>query len=148
MHKKTKSGFASLPAILLLGGVIIEVSIASALLVFHLNNSVYGSRLSNEAFVIAKSGLEDAVMRILLNKDCPDATCAPSGEYSLNIGGGVADVLICKNICDDIPEVSIGQHGVISTGKVLTRRQRLISVIDVDEETGLISINSLKELAE
>ena len=58
---KKQSGIASLPAILLLGGIIIEIGIAGSFLLFYLNNSIYGTKLANEALTVAQSGFDDAV---------------------------------------------------------------------------------------
>lgn len=136
---KRKNGIASLPAILLLGGIIIEIGIAGAFLLFYLNTNVYGARLSNEAALAAQSGISDAVLRLTL-----DGTWG-GGNYTVSVGSRSADVDVCKATCPVASPVGIGKYYVVSTGNALTRRSRLVAVISVDDTTGLVSIDSIKE---
>lgn len=139
---RNKKGIASLPAILLLGGIIIEIGIAGAFLLFYLNTNVYGARLTNEATLAAQSGIQDAVLRLTL-----DSTWT-GGSYSIAVGSRTADIDVCKATCPVASPVGIGRYYVVSTGNALTRRSRLVAVISVDDVTGLVGIESIKEEAE
>lgn len=133
---------ASLPAILMLGAVIVEVAVASVFLLTYINNSVYGTRLSNQAFVAARAGIDDAIARVILNKNLSNL------EYSLSVSGATADVSICKDIffsCDGSATVASGKHEVVATGHALTRQHRVIAVLVVDSTTGLVTIESIKD---
>ncbi|MDP2629644.1 MAG: hypothetical protein Q8P45_03020 [Candidatus Harrisonbacteria bacterium] len=133
-----KQGIASLPAILLFGGVLLEIGIASAFLVFYLNNSVYGARLSNEALLAAQSGIDDGILQVILNKDCPSGECPSS--YSLSVGSREADVTICKDSCS-----GSGSTQIKAVGKAFTKRRSLTAVVTIDEGTGSVSLTSLQE---
>ena len=134
-------GIASLPAILLLGAIIVEIAVASVFLLSYLNNSVYGTRLSNQAHSAAASGINDAVLRVILNKDVNEES------YTLAVGSAAVDVEICKDIffpCDGSTTIAAGKHQVVAIGRALTRRHRLIATLSVDASTGLVSIDSIK----
>ncbi len=138
--RRWRAGIASLPAILLFGGIILEMGIAGAFLVFYLNNSLYGTRLANEALLAAQTGLDDALLKIILDKTCPNATCPAA--YTLESGNGLADVTICKNTCSGLDTTQI-----TSVGRALTKRHKLVSVVNIDPLSGLISVNSVKDTA-
>lgn len=140
--RRTSRGIASLPAILLFGGIIIEIGIAGAFLLFYLNTNIYGARLTNEASLAAQSGIDDAVLRLTLNNTW-------AGEsYSLAVGSRSVDVTVCKATCPASSPVGIGKYYITSTGNALTRRSRLVSIVSVDDITGLVSIDSIKEEVE
>jgi len=128
-----RRGLASLPAILLLGGIIVEISVAGLLLLFYLNNSVYGSRIADEALAVAQSGINDAVMQIILDKD------AEFSGYSLGVGNGTATT--------DVSIVVVsGKRIITTTGIVFTRERTLEATVTVDDVTGIVTIDSVKEL--
>jgi hypothetical protein len=137
-----RSGIASLPAILLLGAIIVEIGIASVFLLSYLNNSVYGTRLSNQALLAANAGINDAVSRVILNKDLHQES------YTLTAGGATAEVKICKDtffFCDGTGTSQSGKHQIVSMGRALTRQHRLIGILSVDPVTGLVVIDSIKD---
>lgn len=139
MYKHTR-GIASLPVMLLLGGIMVEIAIAGAFLLTYLNNSVYGTRLSDQAFLAAQTGINDAVLRIILNKNCgSDGNCAPvyPSTYTITTSGATAEVSICKGTC--IP----GKHQIISIGRALTKQHQLIATVNVDGLTGLVTVESI-----
>lgn len=135
---RRQKGVASLPAIILFGGLLVEIGIAGALLVFYLNSSLYGTRLANEALVIAQAGVDDAMLRIVRDKTCPNASCPE--EYTITAGNGSADVTICKDSCAGIDKTEI-----TSVGRVFTRRHKLITIVSIDATTGLITIDSVTD---
>lgn len=135
---RANRGVASLPAILLFGGLIIEIAIAGAFLVFYLNNSVYGTRLANEALLAAQAGLDDAILKIILDKSCPNINCPQ--EYVLQNGSATAEVEICKDVCAGVDKTQI-----TSVGKSFTKRKKLIAVLAVDQTSGKVSIESITD---
>lgn len=141
-RRPTTAGIASLPAILLMSTIIIEIGIASVFLLSYINNSVYGTRLSNQAFLAARSGINDAMWRLILNKECGvDTSCAPSypGTYSIILAGATADISICKDTC-----IGNGKTEIVAIGRALTRQHRLVAIANVDAATGLVVIESIK----
>ena len=139
-----RSGIASLPAILLMGAVIVEVGVASVFLLTYLNNSVYGVRLSERALMAARSGVNDALSRIILNKNCgADSSCAPlpPNTYRLDVDGAWADVSICKDSC-----AGSGKDEIVAIGHAFTKQHRVVAILAVDSFTGLVTIESIKDL--
>jgi hypothetical protein len=134
----TNQGIASLPAMLLFGGIIIEIAIASAFLVFYLNSTIYGTRLGNEALGAAQAGIDDGILQIILDKSCPNAGCPAS--YTISIGNRTVDVVICKDFCQ-----GPNTHEITATGKALTRRHKIVAILNTNPNTGLISIQSIRE---
>jgi hypothetical protein len=145
----SRRGIASLPLILLLGAIIIEVSIASVFFLSYLNSSVYGTRMANEALIAAQSGVNDAVLRIILNKNCgDDILCAPLRPdfYTITTSSATVDIMICKGGNADCPELNdSGKRLIIATGKALTRQHKLVATVTVDSATALVTIDSIKD---
>ena len=126
---KKRTGIASLPVILLLGGIIIEIGIAGAFLLVYLNNSLYGTRLANQALEAAHSGVNDAILRIIVDKDLT------ADSYELQVGNTQATVTIADNI-------------VTSVGQAFTKQHRLVATLTVSSTTGLVAIESIQEIAQ
>ncbi len=137
--RRRSAGIASLPVVLLLGGIILEIGIAGTFLLSYLNSGVYGNRLAGQALIAAESGISDAVLRVILNKNCgADANC--SGDpYDFITESGSAEVTICKDLC--IPN----KHQITSVGRALTKRRQLIAVLTVSSSTGLVSVDSITD---
>ncbi|PIP92213.1 hypothetical protein COW77_01145, partial [Candidatus Wolfebacteria bacterium CG18_big_fil_WC_8_21_14_2_50_39_7] len=51
---------ATLPVILLVGGLIVEIGITGAFIAYFLSQSGFGIKLSEEALAAARAGIEDA----------------------------------------------------------------------------------------
>jgi len=131
---KTKNGIASLPVIILLGGIVMEIGIAGAVLLFYLNNSLYGTKLANEALSVAQSGVNDAIFQVILDK-------STSGDIpAFAVGNGTAEVSIAQS-CG----VSDCVVTITSTGTVLTREHTIVAELNVNSDTGLVSITSILE---
>jgi len=135
----SEKGIASLPAVLLLGGIILEIGIAGSFLLFYLNSNVYATRLANEAMLAAQSGIADATYRLTLDKDWV------GGNYTLDIGNRDVDVDACRATCPVAAPVGAGKYYIVSTGNALTQQSRLVAVVSVDEDTGVVTIDSIKE---
>jgi len=133
-------GTAFLPIVLVVGAVVIEFVVAGAFLIYYLNSSNFGVRLSAEAFEAASAGIEDALIKIVRNKNCPDVNCVSS--YTLEVGNRSAVVTICKDTC-----AGNGTHQITSVGRALTRRRQLVAVVETNSITGEVRIISIKEVA-
>jgi len=142
----SKSGVASLPVILLLGVIIVEIGIATTFLLSYLNTSLYGIRLSNQALAAAHSGVNDAISKIILNKNCGADVSCPATPYTFAVGSTTAEVSICKDACSGSPQIVPGQDKIVSVGRALTKQQRVVAVVSVDSTTGLVTIDSIQEL--
>lgn len=129
-------GIAALPAVIIFGGIIIEVALASAFLAFTLNNTSLGVRLSAEAFAAAKSGVEDAMLRILRDKNYSD----PTG-YSISLGRATVDVVVNA----DTPDAD--KTTITSTGTAFRRKRQIQAIVSIDAVSGIVKVISLKEIS-
>lgn len=136
---KHSSGVSSLPLILILGGLITTMALGATLLVFLVNNANLGERASAEAFITARSGIDDGILQVVRNKNCPDAFCLAS--YNVILDGHTATVTICKDSCD-----GAGKHTIISTSQVLTNQKKIKAILEADPVTGEVLVESITEL--
>lgn len=134
-----RRGIASLPVILLVGGIIVEVGITGVLLFYFLNTNLSDARLSNSALIAAQTGIEDALLKITRNKNCPELAC-PS-PYSITAGDQRATVTICKDTC-----AGVGKTQVTSVGESRNKQHTLRAILTVSALTGEVSIDSITEL--
>ncbi len=137
---RSTKGIASLPAILLFGGIIIEIGIVSALLVYYLNNTLYANRLSDQALAAAQTGIEDGILKVVQDKTCPNAACPSS--YQIETTTGTATITICKDSC-----AGTGKTEISSTGASLTKKHKLVATLSVDQTTGEVIVDNIQEEA-
>src|SRR3990172_8277585 len=76
-------GVWTLPTMLLLGGIIIEIAIASAFLTYYFNVTNLAARLSAEALAAARAGADDAIIKVVR-----DRTFAPADPYVVEVANG------------------------------------------------------------
>lgn len=133
---KKNTGQAALPAVLLIGGVIIEIAIAGVLVAFILSSSGWGERLSAQALAAAKAGQQDAFIKITVNKDFSSA------GYSFNVDSRTVEVAVIKD-----PEgYPVGTAKVTSIGKALSRQRKLEAILIVRRDTGKVDLKSIREI--
>ena len=72
-------GQITLPFILLVGGIIVEIAIAGLFTAYFLSSANLGERLATRAASAAYSGIQDAMVKITRNKEFGNQT------YSLEI---------------------------------------------------------------
>ncbi len=138
-----KKGFIALPLIILISGIVLEVALSLALISYYLVQISFGGKSSNEALSAAQTGIDDAVIRIVRNKDF-------SSSYTLSIDNiKKTDVVVCSNSktttinCDTY---NSGKDEITSTGKFFNRNRRLRAFVNVDNEKGEISVESVTEI--
>ncbi len=137
--RKQNAGVVAFSTILVLSAIVVEVGIAASVLVYFLNRSNYGIRLTNEAFAAARAGVDDAVIRIVRAKFYP--SCAVT--YNLAVSGSAsADVTIQNVACSNATET---QYTVSSVGKSLGKRRTLTATLDVDSATREVRVLSVTE---
>lgn len=152
---RSSKGIATLPVVLLISSIVIELTIAGVVLSAFLSNTVLSSKLSSEALAAARTGAQDAIMKIIRNKDF----VTPLEGYSLlNISDRTsAQIIVCKDSktvvtsCDTSippipPAISAGLDEITSIGTALTRKKKIQAVVGVDPNSGGISILSFKEV--
>lgn len=131
---KYQTGVAALPTILILGGIITELAIAAIIGGYLLINLELGNRLSEEAFSAAKSGVEDALLKIVRDRSF-------NNNFSLAVGNNSATVTICKDIC-----VGVGKYKITAAGQAQSRHRQLEAIVVVDDTTGGVALESLTEV--
>jgi len=130
---KNVFGIAVLPTILLIGGLVVEIGIAGLFISYFLNSSGFGVKISEEALSAAKSGIDDAIIKIIRN--------IVSSPYTINIGNNSAQISVIK----DLP--SVGKYEITSLGSAGLKRRRLQAIINVDNNSNEVKYESLKEIS-
>ncbi len=132
--KDRRLGIVALATIILISAIILEIGLVTAFIVYTLNNVNYGSRLSGEALLAAKSGIDDVFLRLSRNKDF--FSYYPL-TYSIAVGSRTA--YISATI------ISSGVQ-IVSEGVAFNKHRKLQVIFDVDPTTGIVKIVSQKEL--
>jgi len=135
---KSKKGAAALPVIILLGGIIVELGIAGSVLLFYLNNSLYGSLLASRALNAAQSGTNEAVRQIILKE-------GTSNPFVLTLDASSAEVDIARDCVTYGPDNC--RVTITSVGKSLNREHTVETTLDVDSNTGEVDIIAVKEIS-
>ncbi len=139
-----QNGVVALSVTLLLGAIIVEIGAIGVLLAYTLNSVNYGARLSAEARLAAKSGVSDAMLRLIRDKRF---TANPA--YVVEVGGRTVDVLVCngaKTVSAPCDTVDPGKAEVTSTGLAFPKQIKLEAIVDIAPITGEIRLITLKEL--
>jgi len=126
-----------LPTILILGGIAAEIIIAVIAASYIFAESEFGNKFSAEAMLAAKTGVQDAAIKIIRDKNFIQPATA------LTVGSAEAEVSVCK----DPPCIASGKHKIISLGKSQLRRRKLEAILNVDALTGEVRLESLKEVS-
>lgn len=143
LNFKKNNGVAALPTMLLIGGIIAEIGIAGAFISYLYSQSSFGIRLSEEALSAAQSGIQDAIIKIIRNKDFSSA------GYNLTINNKSANIIVCKDSrsasinCDTL---NSGKSEITSTGAALTKRKKLRAIVNVNSSTGEVKVESVNEI--
>lgn len=131
-----RRGVAVLPVMILIGAIIIEIAIVGGVLAFYNSTSNLGVRASQEALFTARSGAEDALLRVIRDKDFP------VGSYSLPVNSGAA-----TSTADIwISPIASGQRTIIATSTVSKRTKTVQVVLDIDNTTGSVKVVSFEEV--
>ncbi len=133
-----KSAFASLPVILLIGGMLVEIGIAGAFVAYFLSQSGFGVRSSQDAFAASQAGIQDAILRIVRDKNFNPSP----NPYSIAVGSNSAQVSVCKDTC-----AGTNKFQVDSTGSASIKRRKIRAVIGVNSLTGEVKLESENEIS-
>jgi hypothetical protein len=145
MNSNAVKGVAMLPLVILIGGLIVEIGIAGAFMAYFLNQSSFGIRLSDEALSASQTGILDAEIKIVRDKNFNPSP----NTYTLNVGNRSVQVTVCKNFktvsspCDTAMN---GKYEITSLGIALTRRRQLRAIIQVNDLTGGVRLESEREI--
>lgn len=138
-------GIATLPMVLLIGGLLAELGIVGLFMAYFMAQSGFGARLSEEALAAARAGVADAEMKIIR-----DTNFSPSpNPYSLTVGNYSAQITVCKNLktvsgtCDTpMPD----KFEITSLGNAITKQRKIQAIVNIDINTGEIEVESEKEI--
>lgn len=114
--------------------MVIGVSLAFIVLSFI--NSGYGFQSSNRALAVAAAGVEDAIIKLVRNKDFFSAS-----PYDVPVGTYTASVSVAQNT-----PVS-GRVTIVSTAAVAAYKRKIQAVVAVDSATGQVQLVSWDQLA-
>ena len=81
----------ALPTILLIGGIIVEIAVAGVFIAYLLSQSGFGAKLSAEALAAAQAGIQEAMMKIVRDKNFS------SSGYDIAVGSRAAHIIVCKD---------------------------------------------------
>ncbi|MDP2705616.1 MAG: hypothetical protein Q8O49_00190 [bacterium] len=132
-----RRGQMSLPVILIICGVFIEIAIAGAFIVGFMISSGQGERLSVRALAAAEAGLRDAFIKVARDK-----SFLPSpNPYVLSVDDDSVSIFVERTPLDS----NFTSYQVTVTGIAGTRQRKLISSLLVDNNTGETKLQSIEE---
>jgi len=131
-------GQIALPFVLIIGGIIVEITIASTVVAYFLASSGLSERLSERAGLAAKAGINDAVLRIVNDKEYG----ALSQSYSFGVDRDSVMVSVTRVFN---AQTNVYAYTVSATGLAGARASRIIATLSVDEKTGKTRLESLIE---
>ena len=143
MTIQMRKGAATLAAILLISGIVMELAISGLIVGVLVSNTVASSKMAAQALVAARTGAEDAAVKITRYKNCSalattfSITCDGVTTYSLTVNSASATVGVIDNADGTLKVVSIGTAG--------TRKKRFEAVVGVDAFNGQTIVISMQE---
>ncbi len=129
-------GQIALPFILLVSGIIVEITIAGSFITYFLSTSGLGERLNLRANTAAQSGLRDAMIRIARDKDY----AASTQNYNLTVGSDTAAVTVSRTVDSGL---GIYIYTIASTGTASSRQRKLVATVIVNQKNGYLQLQSL-----
>lgn len=128
---------AALPSIIIMGSIILEIAVVGAFLAYLFSQSGYGLRLSAEALNAARAGAQDAILRVVRNKDFPSGHAS---EYTITNNGRDTTVVVLAST------PSSGFTTITSDASALSRRKKIKVVLAIDSLTGKVDVVSYEEI--
>lgn len=141
---RTPRGQITLPFVLLISGIIVEIAIAGSFVTYFLSASGYGDRLAERASIAAHSGIRDALQRITNNKEFSSASCAAPYSYTIALGNDSAVTTICRTTDAGSNKYV---YTISSIGTAISRQKKFVATLLVDETTGRVYLESTVEQA-
>lgn len=145
-----KKGSITLPVILLISGIIMEMAIAGLLVSRSFTDLVFNEKVSNESYMVALTAAEDGVQKVI--KYCPleevlisDICNGPdgNGRYTLTIGNREATVYIVDETFGG-PTSYTGNKIIIGENTIQGRTKRIQIDLAIDKN-GQIKTRAAKE---
>jgi len=136
-----KAGAATLSTVLMIAAIVLLIAVSGVIVSSVLVNAALNERLAAEALLTARAGAQDAMVRIVRDKDfvsnnpsiCSITTC----DYSIAVSSGrTADVTIT--------DTATGFE-VVSVGRAVGRRKVIRAELGVDPVTGEVKVHFFRE---
>ena len=131
------SGVVVIPTVLMLGGLISIIALTGSLIIFLLNNGNYGLRLSDQAISAAKTGVQDAFLKIIR-----DNTFVESDGYTVGVGGAQVNIIV-NNLSSGSSDII--KKEIISDGLAINRYRRQRAIVQIDKRYGQVQLLSVEE---
>ena len=125
-RRRSIAGQAFLSTVLIIGGMMIVISAAIAILAATFVDSGYGLQASSQAGLVATAGVNDAFLRLVRT-----GTGTFAGPYSVTVPAGTATVSVSS---------STGQVTVFSVATVSGRTRKINAVFAVSPSTGQVTL--------
>ena len=136
-------GQVALPFVLLISGVIIEIAIAGAFVAYFLSTSSLGERLSIRAYSASYAGIEDAMIKIIANKEFTTASCASVYNYSLTVDSDSTSIDVCRTTQSAANSYT---YTITSLATASSRKKKLQAVLNVNKTTGEANLQSITDV--
>ncbi len=127
-------GIVALPAILIIGGIIVEIGLAGILVAYLVSQSGFGVKMSAEAMAAAQAGVNDAIMKVVRDKNF-----FTGASTTLAVGDRSAEVSVSFN------NPLAGKTTVFSIGSAFNKKRKLKALLNVNSITGEVKIESIEE---
>ncbi len=132
---RSNKGIISLTTVLIVSTVIVETALVGLSIAYLAGEEGFGLKESRHAIATARSGINDAILRIIDNKDYL------SNSYTLSVDSYEADVTITRSSID----TRYARYDIASVGKTFGKRIKISGVLTVDEYSGEVTIQSFQE---
>ena len=142
----------ALPLMLLISGIVLEMTIAATLVVFYVLQGSAGSRNAADALTVARSGVSDVAVQLARNMNF-------NSTYTLSFGAQrTAQITVCNKGrkvtscdvsggCDYTNPSDAGKAEVTALGTVRGRNRCVRAVYAVDGDTGEVRLESSGEIS-
>jgi hypothetical protein len=135
---KAKGGIISLTTMVIISSIIIETGLISLAVSYLVGEQGFGVRMYYNATYAAKSAAQDAVLRVLRDKDVNLAS-----TYDVQVGPYNAQVSGTRELVVGTP---YARYTILSLGSALGKRVRVEGIVILDDQTGAISSVSYREI--
>ncbi len=136
----------ALPMILLISGIVLEISVSLALITFYVVQNSANGKYSNQALSAAQAGIDDALMQLKRNNNFSN-----TNGYNLTVENSFATIVVCKDfLSTTYAPCSVsnpGEDEITSTGQSFGRSRKMRAIVDVSTSTGEIDVKSIQEIS-
>lgn len=135
---------------LLISGIVLEMTIAATLVVFYLLQGSVGARSAAEALVTAQSGVSDASLQLARNNGYANSyTIAMDAQHTAQVTvcnqGHKSTGCVIAGGCTNLTDM--GKVEITSLGTVKGKNKCVRAVYNLNNETGEVKLESSAEIA-